>query len=218
MLPEQLLPLAGTQFREAEFQVDGGISAPLGCKQIQGPANQGAERHLHTADESDWVWFQPIAGATYEIETSALIGGSDTVLELWRGCASPKLDEDDDGGVGLASKITYTATGADVGPGLDVLVRDFYGSAPDRGYDVVVSCVSGGCTACAAGGGPVFLLSDETIVGHRQIEACEAIAASDTVVEAGGTAILRAGASVELGNGFEVRTSGSLLIEIDTDL
>lgn len=175
-----------------------------------------AERHLHTVDE-DWIWFQPNAGSTYEIETSALIGGSDTVLELWRGC-STSLGMDNDGGVGLASKITHLATTDDVAPGLGVVVTDVNGYDNGVGYDVAVRCVSGGCAACAAAGGPQFVLRDERVVGYRDIEACSRITLLDTVIEAGGTAILRSGDSVELGNGFAVAPSGLVVIAIDPHL
>ncbi len=175
------------------------------------------ERHLHTADFSDWVWFQPVEGATYEIETSNLFGGSDTVLELWSDCTPPQLDEDDDGGTGLASKIAYTATVNDEQTGLDVLIRDFSGQADNRGYDVTVTCVTD-CPSCPLGGGVDFVLRDEMIVIYREIEACNSITAFDTVVASGVKAVLRAGSSVGLGNGFAVPGGAELVIDIDPDL
>ena len=64
------------------------------------------EDHLHTSDV-DWLRFKPeVAGATYEIETSGLLGTTDTILTLYGSCGAV-IDENDDIGPGdLASKIT----------------------------------------------------------------------------------------------------------------
>jgi len=176
------------------------------------------ERHLHTSDFQDWVWFQPIAGATYAIETSNLIGGSDTTLYLWRDCTT-QLAQDDDGGDGVASKISHVATPDDEAGGLNVLVLDYFGiTGPRRGYDLTVACVAGPCQDCKAAGGVDFVLNQERIGTFREIEACNSISVLDTKVETGGAAVLRAGDSVALKSNFRVDAGGTMAVEIDSDL
>jgi len=116
---------------------------------------------VHTACDNDWVFFNPTAGATYRIETSALLNGADTVLSLHRLCG-PQIAFDDDGGAGLASLITYTAVSAS---SLDFEVTMFAGAyAADKGYTVGVTCTTccdGACFLFADGfeGGNVFAWS-----------------------------------------------------------
>lgn len=51
------------------------------------------------------------AGITYTFETRDLAGGApDTVIHLWDDYNETQVDWDDDGGVGVASKIVYTPT------------------------------------------------------------------------------------------------------------
>ncbi len=103
------------------------------------------QSHAHC--DRDWITFFALAGATYEIETHNLTGGADTVLELYSDC-STFLASDDDGGLGLASKITWMAV-AD-GP-LDVRVHEPGESyQPGYGYDIRVRCIAN-CT-----GGLIF--------------------------------------------------------------
>lgn len=176
------------------------------------------EHHLHTRDASDWLWFRPVAGATYEIETANLRGSSDTELALWRGCTTPLAENDDAPGLGLASKITWVATNEDAAQGLDIWVRDFWGAAEDRGYDVITTCVGGPCTTCPVSGGTDFAFVGVRVYTHHEVEACNSIVASDASVEAGGIAVLRAGETVEIQNGFAVDQGGALVVAIDADL
>lgn len=171
-----------------------------------------AEEHLHPQDE-DWVWFVPHPGATYRIETTDLLHGADTTLELFRDCAT-SLAFDDDGGAGLASLVDYTATLDDFV--IDVVIREFASSYTTReGYGLSVTCISG-CPACAAPGGSYFELFSETVFDDHRIEACENVHVRDSVIQAGATAVLRAGDSVWLDNGTQV--NGVLMIEIDPAL
>jgi CSLREA domain-containing protein len=179
------------------------------------------ERHLHSVDE-DWIWFDGLPSETYEITTSNLLGPADTVIELWGGTGAicdTKLDEnDDEAPVLLSSRITYTYTESTSRP-LCVVIKEYGGGySASRGYDVSVDCVGLSCSTCRAGGGNTFLMDSERIFGHRIIEACLDIELSDTVVEPGGTAVLRSGDSVELKDGFQVRAGGSLVVEIDPNL
>ena len=97
----------------------------------------------HTSCDADWRRFIAVRGATYVMETSDLVGGSDTVLELSRSCGSV-LMADDNGGAGLASRIEFTADQ----PGeMDVLVSqavDTYRA--DAEYVLSITC-----TACCDG-------------------------------------------------------------------
>ncbi len=91
------------------------------------------QSHLHC--DEDWVFFEVIGGATYEIETSNLIGGADTVLDLYSNCTTWLASNDDYGG-SLASKITWTAASDGY---LDVRIREYADSyQPGLGYDITV--------------------------------------------------------------------------------
>jgi hypothetical protein len=61
--------------------------------------------HMLCAD-ADWIAFLAVAGTTYTIETSALVGGADTVITLFDADGVTPLDANDDGPNGLASQIT----------------------------------------------------------------------------------------------------------------
>lgn len=111
------------------------------------------QSHLHC--DEDWVYFNPIPGATYEIETSNLIGGSDTTLAVHENCG-PELAFDDDGGVGLASRIEWTATSTNP---IDMRVRQYADAYADgEGYDITVNCI-----ADCAGTQPEIAISPLTL-------------------------------------------------------
>lgn len=59
--------------------------------------------------DTDWFRLDVVAGHTYTLETK-LAGLYDSVLVLYGGDGKTKLTQDDDGGVGYASKIVWTAT------------------------------------------------------------------------------------------------------------
>lgn len=104
----------------------------------------------HKACDNDWIAFNPTPGASYRIETSALLNGADTVMSLHRDCGV-QVAFDDDGGAGLASLIDYTAV---YGSPLDFEVTMFGGAyAADKGYTVSVTC-----TTCCDGS--CFLFAD----------------------------------------------------------
>ena len=97
----------------------------------------------HKSCDADWRRFTAVRGATYVMETSGLVGGSDTVLDLRRSCGS-LLASDDNGGSGAASRIEYTA---DQPGDLDVLVRQALNDYDaDEGYSLSITC-----TACCDG-------------------------------------------------------------------
>jgi CSLREA domain-containing protein len=178
-----------------------------------------AERHLHTIDE-DWVRFIPWRGdanAKYVIETKNLIGGADTVLELWDSvCTAAILSDDDGGSEPLASKIIYT-----VAPGdelLHVRVTEWDDYQVGEGYDLSVTCIEN-CPSCQANGGPdIHVMIGDRVFSRREIESCGAILAYDATVEPKGELILRAASSVNFDDGFEVAEDGTLIVEIDPEL
>jgi len=64
---------------------------------------------IEVAGDVDWFGFRGLNGATYEIETSQLGPGSDTVIDLYREDGTSLIGSNDDYGYGLASKIVWTA-------------------------------------------------------------------------------------------------------------
>ena len=104
----------------------------------------------HKACDNDWIAFIPTPGASYRIETSALLNGADTVVSMHTNCGT-MVAFDDDGGAGVASLIDYTATS---GIALDLEVTMFGAAyAADKGYNVSVTC-----TECCDGS--CFLFAD----------------------------------------------------------
>ena len=161
-----------------------------------------------------WVRFKAVAGATYRIETSNLLGGSDTELELAEGCGPP-VATDQDGGTGVASLLEYTPV-ADTQ--LDVRIRDEVGSGAGRGYDVEVVCRVG-CPPCAHPGGDSFDLDAETIYSFRRIEACTRVTVrGPTRLRAGAEAQLFAGAIVDVRDGLVVDEGATLILGTDANL
>lgn len=63
-----------------------------------------------------------------------------------------------------------------------------------------------------------IVLTGETIAGPVLFEACRTLTMESSVVEGAGELTLRAGQTVILGDGFQVREGGSLTIEVDPSL
>ncbi len=69
-----------------------------------------AQTHtIHVADDVDWIAFSVTGGVEYTVETSNLGPAADTIIRLYDGATS-FLEGDDDGGVGLASRLQFVAT------------------------------------------------------------------------------------------------------------
>ena len=165
--------------------------------------------HLHC--DEDWTYFVPIAGATYEIETSSLSGGADTVIELFRDCTT-FLASDDDGAGFPASRITYTATVDD--NYLDIQITEYSdGYESDEGYDISVTCIAA-CDTCSA---PTELsLTYSIISAVTEYDACNSISAGpDFSILAPGDVTFTAGSSIVLGNGFMVEAGAKFKAVID---
>ena len=90
---------------------------------------------IHSHCDEDWVYFFAAEGESYIIETSNLLGSSDTMLDLYQDCTTWLAGNDD--WQGLASRIEWTAPASGF---FDVQVREF-GSAygPNLGYSISVA-------------------------------------------------------------------------------
>ncbi len=66
-------------------------------------------RNFHVAGDQDWVRLSATAGNFYLFETANLEARSDTVITLFQSDGVSRIAEDDDGGVGLASRLTWYA-------------------------------------------------------------------------------------------------------------
>ncbi|MEM7125928.1 MAG: trypsin-like serine protease [Chloroflexota bacterium] len=91
-----------------------GDSAEPDNEPLQGPlVPADGTRHartFHKADDEDWVQFSVSAGNSYKIETSQLISGSDTILELYGTDGALLLAVNDDLASGdLRSQIVWQA-------------------------------------------------------------------------------------------------------------
>jgi len=69
----------------------------------------GVSGQIGIADDQDWFSFSATAGHIYTIETSGLDQNSDTIMYLLDPSVTTILEFDDDGGDGLASRITWAA-------------------------------------------------------------------------------------------------------------
>lgn len=68
-----------------------------------------AQEHNFWDDGSDWLSLNACAGRPYTLETFDLGAAADTVLELFDTDCVSLLEVDDDGGDGLASRLTWVA-------------------------------------------------------------------------------------------------------------
>ncbi len=147
----------------------------------------GPQTHLHC--DEDWVWFNATVGHTYVIETSNLVGGSDTTLAVHQSCG-PQLAYDDDGGVGLASRLEWTATGTFA----DVRIRQFADHyAFGEGYDITITRI------CPTD----LVLDSQTLSGTQAHEATSTATLGPNLVVDGTNIVVNAPTLVFM-NGVEV--------------
>ncbi len=89
------------------------------CNDLYEPDNSAAEARpiepgipqthaLCTTGDEDWVAFTPVPGTTYRIETTNLMTGTDTVLELYQPDGVTMITANDDLGSGLASALVWS--------------------------------------------------------------------------------------------------------------
>ncbi|MGI9262462.1 MAG: InlB B-repeat-containing protein, partial [Woeseiaceae bacterium] len=161
----------------------------------------GPQTHLHC--DEDWVYFNAVQGTTYRIETSNLVGLSDTTIALHDTCGPELIFNDDGGTEPLASAIEWTATATS---DLDVRIRQFNDDyVPGKGYDISVSEV-GGC--------PMDLnLTNQTITDTQTFIAQNQITTGPLfVVSATGNVTLNAGIAVVMTNDTSV--AGQLTVNL----
>jgi len=107
------------------------------------PTDGSAQTHnVHDAGDHDWVIFAASSGNTCIVETSNLGSWSDTFLDLYAADGTTLLASNDDGGVGLASRIVY----AIVSSGNHYARVRHYNSntfGPGTDYDLAVVCGTG---------------------------------------------------------------------------
>ena len=117
-----------------EYEPD---DAPEVAKPIEAGGAAQRRNFCPVADAADWLSFQGRAGTTYEIATSDLDAGCDTMLKLFDADGQTVLAENDDAGPGPASRIVWTAPKTDT---YTVQVREYLGrTGPDTGYTIRVS-------------------------------------------------------------------------------
>jgi hypothetical protein len=167
----------------------------------------------HRFCDQDWVFFRARASSEYLVETSHLTGGADTRITALLGC-STVLGSDDNGGAGLASRLSLAPGDGMVGIGIDDPTGTY---GPGRTYDVTVTCTSN--CPCPASDGMNLDLSAHIVSGAEVHEVCDTLTAGPSyTVDPGGILILGAGKKVVLENGFSARTGGTLQIETDPSL
>lgn len=109
------------------------------CLAARSAAVDSFESHRHC--DPDWLSFDAIAGATYEILTRNLSGGADTVLQLKdKTCSNVLASDDDMGYEPYASRIEWTATGT---APLHVGVLEFVEYGDGKAYEVAIECLNG---------------------------------------------------------------------------
>ncbi len=173
------------------------------------------ELQAHRHCDEDWLRFDAVDGATYEIGTRTLTGGADTVVELYAAACGAFLDSDDDFGPGLGSLLVWQAT-ADGSYAVRIVeTEDQY--ANGKTYQSLVDCVldCGNCT----GDVDLDLVGPTTVTTTEVHEACHIITVGpDFHIESPGDVTFRAGNLVILKDGFQVGTGAGLTIEIDRTL
>ena len=70
------------------------------------------EHSFHVDGDVDWAKFAVVAGRRYTIYTSLLDFDVDTILELYATNGTTLIDENDDGGSDVWSRLVFTATQA----------------------------------------------------------------------------------------------------------
>ncbi|MCP4203244.1 MAG: VCBS repeat-containing protein [bacterium] len=166
----------------------------------------------HALCDEDWVELAVTDEATYEVRTTNLWSGTDTLIELYGQACSDYVSSDDDSGPGVSSLLVWAATFSGTYRARVLAAGGNY--AAGNAYDLVYECIQD-CGLCT--GLDHLILSTGTVVGVVVEEACQTITAgSDYGVGPTGDLTLRAGDLVTLSEGFSA--SGELTIELDLSL
>lgn len=128
-----------------------------------------ANHTSHVAGDNDWISFSATNGLSYAIETLNLGINGDTILYLYSTNGTTLLRSDDDSGVGLASRILWTAPANGV-----YYIRVFHYNpalfGPDTRYDLrVITSATLAATAAT-----VEFTADSARVG-QEVEAIVSI-------------------------------------------
>jgi hypothetical protein len=114
--------------------------------------NGASQRHnFHASGDYDWVRFAATPGCAYVLETFDLAYRSDTYLYLYEPDGRTMIAADDDGGLGLASRIEWTAPLAGT---YYAAVRHYSGYAYGDQTDYSLGITSDTCAASGGGGAP----------------------------------------------------------------
>ncbi len=127
------LRVLGSTATGDSYEPDNGVAAARAI--VPGGAAQA--HTFHIPGDQDWLAFDATTGNAYQIETSNLTGGNDTVLEVYAADGTTLLASNDDYG-GLASRVSYAPAS---NQRLLVKVRHYssYAGNPQMGYNVQVT-------------------------------------------------------------------------------
>ncbi len=108
------------------------------CSTARAVSVGSTQAHKHC--DEDWIQFQAVAGSRYEIVTSNLAGGADTLLQLYGDSCATFLEENSDDGFELgASLISFEAPATGV---YQIRIQDEDESYGDgQSYDILVTCI-----------------------------------------------------------------------------
>ncbi|MEA3421897.1 MAG: hypothetical protein U9Q97_09520 [Acidobacteriota bacterium] len=93
---------------------------------------------FHVPGDQDWLKFNATKDSFYTVETTELGPGSDTYLYLYDTDGISEIERNDDGGIGLASKIIWNCS---ISGTYYVMVRHYSSSAfgPDTRYNISIT-------------------------------------------------------------------------------
>jgi len=93
--------------------------------------------NFHVSGDHNWMKFNATENVSYLIETADLGSECDTYMYLYDGDGTTEITHDDDGGVGLASRIVWECS---ISGTYYIMVRHYSSSAsgPDTNYNIFV--------------------------------------------------------------------------------
>jgi hypothetical protein len=113
--------------------------------------NGGAQAHtFHQQGDTDWVWFDAVAGTTYIVQTANTEANADTSLEIHGDCTDDPPDFSDDNAFGTDARITFDAPTA--GKLYVKVTNDDTTATTNTGYDLMVRTFTQAPVAVIVGG------------------------------------------------------------------
>jgi hypothetical protein len=147
---------------------DDHCNEPSDCATELQPNGNPVQGTIGTAGDEDWFRFTAVPGLVYELETFNLGMDSDTVMELYRSDGTSLIQEDDDGGEGLASHIIWVPDAQET---VYILIRQYFSSGTGS-YNIRVTVSDDHCdtlSSCAT-----YLIPNDTPVqGSFEIDGDE---------------------------------------------